>query len=139
MTTKTSRAGHASYDELLAQFKPRPIGSELQYRRVMRQIDELMRMSVRSRAQEDVLELLSVLVGQYEERCYPAPDVTPGQVLAHLIEVRGVSRADLARATGIARQTITNIVTGARGISTANRSKLAAYFHVSPHLFSAEA
>jgi antitoxin component HigA of HigAB toxin-antitoxin module len=105
----------------------------------MRQIDELMRMRRRTRGQEDLLELLWVLVGQYEQQCFPAPDVTPGQVLAHLIEVRGVSRADLARATGIARQTVTNIVTGARGISAANRAKLAAYFHVSPHLFSAGA
>jgi HTH-type transcriptional regulator / antitoxin HigA len=139
MTTKTSRTGRTSYDELLAQFKPRPISSELQYRRVMRQIDELMRMRSPTRAQEDLLELLSALVGLYEERRFPAPDVTPGQVLAHLIELRGVSRADVARATGIARQTITNIVTGTRGISAANRSKLAAYFQVSPHLFSAEA
>jgi HTH-type transcriptional regulator/antitoxin HigA len=139
MTTKTSRTGSTSYDELLAQFKPRPIGSEAQYRRVMRQIDEMMRMRSRTRAQEDLLELFSALVGQYEERRFPAPDVTPGQVLAHLIDVRGISRADVARATGIARQTISNIVTGARGISAANRSKLATFFHVSPHLFSAGA
>jgi HTH-type transcriptional regulator/antitoxin HigA len=139
MTTKNSRTGCTSYDKLLAQFKPRPIGSEPQYRRVIRQIDELMRMRNRTRAQEDLLELLSALVGHYEERRFPAPDVSPGEVLAHLIEVRGVSRAGVARATGIPRQTITNIVTGARGVSAANRSKLAAYFHVSPHVFSAEA
>lgn len=102
----------------------------------MRQIDELMRMRSRTRAQEDLLELLSALVGHYEERRFPAPDVTPGEVLAHLIEVRGVTRAEVARATGIPRQTITNIVTGARGISAANRSKLAAYFHVSSHVFT---
>jgi antitoxin component HigA of HigAB toxin-antitoxin module len=103
----------------------------------MRQIDELMRMRRRTRAQEDLLELLSALVGHYEEQRFPAPDITPGQVLAHLIDVRGISRADVARATGIARQAITNIVTGARGISAANRAKLAAYFHVSPHVFAA--
>jgi antitoxin component HigA of HigAB toxin-antitoxin module len=96
-------------------------------------------MRRRTRAQEDLLELLSSLVGHYEERCFPAPDVPPGLVLAHLIDVRGVSRADLARATGIPRQTITNILTGARGIRAANRAKLAAYFQVSPHLFSADA
>jgi HTH-type transcriptional regulator/antitoxin HigA len=137
MTTKPPKSARASYDDLLLQFRPKPIESEHQYRRVMRQIDELMRHRNLSRAQEDLLELLATLAARYEEQHFPAPDVTPGEVLAHLIEVRAVSRAEVARATGIARQTITNIVNGARGISGANRAKLASYFHVSPQLFVA--
>lgn len=138
MTTKISRTGRTSYDDLLMQFRPRPIASEQQYRRVMRQIDELMRKRNATRAEEDLLELLAALTGHYEQRYFPAPDVTPADVLMHLMEVRGVSKAEVARATGIARQTITNIVSGDRGISAANRTKLASYFHVSPHLFVAE-
>ncbi|MEX2140243.1 MAG: helix-turn-helix transcriptional regulator [Pirellulales bacterium] len=105
----------------------------------MRQIDELMRQRNLSRAHEDLLELLATLAARYEEQHFPAPEVKPGEVLAHLIEVRDVSKAEVARATGIARQTITNIVNGARGISVANRAKLASYFHVLPHLFVAGA
>jgi HTH-type transcriptional regulator/antitoxin HigA len=128
-----------SYDDLLLQFRPRPIDSDQQYGRVTRQIQTLMRRQNLSRAQEDLLELLATLVARYEEQCFPAPEVTPGEVLAHLIEVRSVSKAEIARATGIARQTITNIISGARGISAANRAKLASYFHVSPQLFVASA
>ena len=139
MTTKPPKSARTSYDDLLLQFRPKPIESESQYRRVMRQIDELMRQRNLTRAQEDLLELLATLAARYEEQHFPAPDVAPGEVLAHLIEVRAVSRAEVARATGIARQTITNIVNGARGISAANRAKLASYFHVSPQLFVAGA
>ena len=137
MTTRTLNAGRASYDELLVQFRPRPIGSEQQYRRVMRQIEELMRKRNPTRAEDDLLELLATLAARYEERHFPAPDVSPGEILAHLIEVRGISKAEVARATGIARQTITNIISGARGISATNRLKLASFFHVSPQLFIA--
>jgi antitoxin component HigA of HigAB toxin-antitoxin module len=122
-------------DALLVQYRPRPIASEQQYRRVMRQIEALMRKRNPTRAEEDLLELLATLAARYEERHFPSPDVTPGEVLAHLIEVRGVSKVEVAASTGIARQTITNIVSGARGISASNRAKLAEFFHVSPNLF----
>jgi len=82
-----------------------------------------------------LLELLATLAERYEEKHFPAPEVAPGEVLAHLIQARGVSKAEVSRATGIARQTITNIVNGARGISEQNRTKLAQFFHVSPLLF----
>jgi HTH-type transcriptional regulator/antitoxin HigA len=121
----------------LVRFRPRPIGSEAQYRRVKRQIEELMRKRNPTRAEEDVVDLLVTLAARYEEQHFPAPNVSPGEILAHLIEVRGISKAYLARATGIPRQSITNIVSGARGISAANRAKLADFFHVSPHLFVA--
>lgn len=139
MTTKTKGALRGTYDELLVQFRPRPISTEQQYRRVMRQIEGLMRMRRPTRAEEDLLELLATLAARYEERQFPASDVSPGEILSHLIEVRGITKADLARGTGIARQTITNIISGARGISATNRAKLADFFHVSPQLFVAGA
>jgi HTH-type transcriptional regulator/antitoxin HigA len=135
MTTEVANSTAMSYEALLVQFRPRPISSQQQYQRVMRQIASLMRKRRPSRAEEDLLELLATLAARYEEQRFPAPDVTPGEVLAHLIEVRGISQAEVARASGIARQTISNIINGGRGISEANRAKLAAFFHVSPHLF----
>jgi addiction module HigA family antidote len=90
------------------------------------------------KAQGMFLELLATLVAQYEGQRYPAPDVSPGEVLAHLIDERGLTKAEVAQATGIPRQTITNIVKGDRGISKANAVKLARYFHAAPGLFLAE-
>lgn len=124
------------YEALLLQYVPRPLRNERQYRRVLRQVDQLIRKSKRTRAEEDLLELLGALVAHYEEKHYPASEVTPGELVAHLLEVRGVSRAEVARDTGIPRQTLTNIVNGSRGISKANRRKLADYFHVSSDLFA---
>lgn len=135
MTTDTPTVALSGYDALLVEFRPKPITSESQYRRVMKQIDGLMRLRKLSRSQEDLLELLSMLVVRYEERVVPSAAVSPGQLLAHLLEDRGVSRAELARQTGIARQTITNIVNSGRPVSRANRERLAEFFGVSPGLF----
>jgi HTH-type transcriptional regulator/antitoxin HigA len=135
MATRNLAANVSGYAALLLEYSPRPIRSERQYQRVMRQIDELMRKPKLNRAQDNLLEVLAALVTQYEQKSHLAPDVTPGKMVMHLIEVRGVTKAHVARETGIPRQTITNIVSGTRGISKANRDKLADFFCVSPDVF----
>jgi plasmid maintenance system antidote protein VapI len=54
------------------------------------------------------------------------------------MESRGISRAELARATGIPRSTVTNVLTGKRELSKANVRELARHFGVSPMAFLAE-
>jgi HTH-type transcriptional regulator/antitoxin HigA len=125
------------YECLLLQYSPRPITSQARYRTALRQIDSLMRQVKRSRAQDDLLDVLTALVVQYEERHHPSPEVSPSDMLQHLMELRGLTKAELSRQTAIPRQTITNIVTGTRGVSRENRKKLAAFFHVSPLVFLA--
>jgi HTH-type transcriptional regulator/antitoxin HigA len=133
MTANT--VAQTAYERLLLEYAPRTIRSQSQYERVLRQIDQLMQKRKLTRAEDDLLELLSSLVSQYEQNRFPAADVAPAEVVAHLIESRGVTKAEVARATGIPRQTITHIVNGSRAVSKANRAKLAKYFHASPDLF----
>ncbi len=135
MTTDTLNAGHSGYPALLLQYSPRPIRTDAQYKRSLSQIDALMRRQKLNRAEDDLLELLAALVTQYESKTFPAPHVTPAEMVMHFIDVRGITKAELARATGIPRQTITNILSGSRGISKTNRAKLAEYFQVSADLF----
>jgi HTH-type transcriptional regulator/antitoxin HigA len=123
------------YVQLLLEFAPRMIRSQSQYQRVLRQIARLMRKQKLSRPEDDLLELLASLVGQYEQTCFPAPEVTPGQVLEHLIEVRGVNSADVASATGISVQTINNAIDGSQELRKSHRAVLAKFFHVSADLF----
>jgi HTH-type transcriptional regulator/antitoxin HigA len=128
MTTEPTR--FTAYQELLVDYVPRPISSDAQYRRVLTQIDSLMKKRRPTRAEEDLLELLSTVVVQYEANTHPAPYVTPAKMLEHLIDARGVTRAQVARDTGIPQSTLTNILHGRRGISKVNADRLARYFHV---------
>jgi HTH-type transcriptional regulator/antitoxin HigA len=122
------------YRSLVSDYLPRPIRGEREYRRALAYIDQHIQPKL-PKPQGMLLELLAMLVAQYEAQKYPAPDVSAGEVLAHLISERKVANAEVARATGIPRQTITNIVNGDRGISKANAVKLARYFQVAPGLF----
>lgn len=127
------------YQSLLLDYTPRPIRTDSDYRRAMRQISRLMSAEKLSRAESQLLELLSTLAEQYESQEYPAPKNPQSELLQHLIDARGVSQAEVARATGIPRSLITNVLKGRRGVSQTNVARLARYFHVSPAVFIEEA
>ena len=128
-----------TYQTLLQQFVPRPIGSERAYQRTLKQIDGLIRKAKRSRAEDDLLELLATLVEGYEIRQgYTVPELSPRDRLAGFIEARELTQAELSRGSQVPRTTINEILAGRRGISKANALRLAKFFGVSTEEFIAE-
>lgn len=128
-------AGATAYQGLLRKYTPRLIRNEREYKRALRHVDDLMKRSRRSRAEGELLDLMAHLIAQYEESIDPTPDVPPRRILAHLIESRGATAADVSRATGIHRSTLSAVLAGRREISKANVAKLSRYFGVSPVVF----
>ena len=124
-----------AYQGLLQKYSPRLIRNDRDHRRMLRHVDALMRRTKLSAAENELLDLLVHLVEQYEDRIDPAPNVAPERMLAHLIEARGVSQAEVARKTSIPRSTISAILAGRREISKTNMTKLAHFFYVSPAVF----
>jgi len=120
-----------TYKELLQEFVPRPVVSERAYQRTLKQIERLMRKAKKTRAEDDMLELLATLVEQYEIRNgYPNPVVSPRERLAGLIEARQLTQTDLSRRSNVPRTTINEILCGKRSISKSNAVRLAEYFGV---------
>ncbi len=132
MVTKLS-----TYDSLLLKYKPRPIRNDREYRRALRQVEKLIQRHgpVPPRAEGELIAVLSTLIESYEVDRFPRRKPSPAEMLAHLIDAKPVTKAAVARATGIPRSTITNVVSGRRQISKENVIKLATYFHVDPSVF----
>ena len=128
-------AAASSHEDLLLRYKPRPIRTEAQRRRAQGALEALM-VSNPTRAASELIEVLSTLIEQFEAHEGPI-EVPPQELLEHLREARGVSRAELSAATGIPRPTITNVLSGKRELSKANIRALSAYFGVSPAAFFA--
>ncbi|MEX2113610.1 MAG: helix-turn-helix domain-containing protein [Pirellulales bacterium] len=124
------------YRDLLVKYLPQPIRSDRDHRRAISQLEQLM-VPRPSAARSRLIEVLSTLVEDYESREYPTPQVPPSQVLAHLLNARGVKCADVARQTSIPPATLSSVLANRRGISKANAQKLARYFNVSPVVFLA--
>ena len=121
-----------TYKNLLQDVVPRPIASESAYKRALRKVEHLMRKAKKTRAEDDMIALLAMLIEQYEIRLgYTNPVLSPCDRLAGLIEARRLTQTELSRLSGVPRPTINEILAGKRSISKANATRLAEFFGMS--------
>jgi HTH-type transcriptional regulator / antitoxin HigA len=137
MTTATLNriAAKRSYRELVHEFPPRKITEKRLLNATYAVIDKLMSIKKPSKDQLEYLDLLASLVQEYEVVDSPAPAVSLPNLLSHLIEAKGVTQSDVARATGVASSTLSEVLANRRSLSIANIKKLAAYFRVPTTVF----
>jgi HTH-type transcriptional regulator / antitoxin HigA len=126
----------AGYLALLARYPPRPIRTDAEHRRAIAVINGLLDRSALTLDEEDYLDVLGLLVADYEDSIYEHPDFTPDNRLRHLMEEHTLTQAELARRTGIAVTSLSDIVNGKRRISPRFRAKLAECFGVSASFFA---
>src|SRR5262245_10540938 len=94
------------YLSLVKTFPLRPIRSGKELDRAIEMLDVLLRRQRELTPDEhDYLDVLSDLVERYEDEHEPIPDVGPADMLRHLLETRGLSQSQLARATGMTDST----------------------------------
>ena len=87
-----------------------------------------------TRAEANDIELLTVLIENYENAHYPIPDASPVDVLRFLIEQNGLTQRDLIPEMGNAA-TVSLVLSGKRPLTREHIEKLSARFHVSPAVF----
>jgi HTH-type transcriptional regulator/antitoxin HigA len=125
----------AAYGKLLARALPRVIKTEAENERM---IAELERLDTRGGAltpeEENLAELMTLLVRQFEETKYPLGHAEPVEALRVLMENRGIRQRDLIPVFG-SSSVVSDVVNGKRAISKAHARKPAAYFHVPASLF----
>ena len=131
------------YLRLLRQLPLWPIESAAVHRRALALANELLTKKAHcgklSRGEAGYLSVLVELVENYERAKFPRRGVGDGEMLAHLIEAKGVTHIQVERDTGIAAPTISAIIAGRRRLTRDQIGKLSAYFHVAPTVFSFEA
>jgi HTH-type transcriptional regulator/antitoxin HigA len=103
-----------------------------------KEVDRLMSKGIKedelSPEEEKLLELLAVLIEQYEDEHYPMPNIPPQEVLKYLMQENGYKQKDIVHIFGSSGIT-SEVVNGKRSISKAQAKKLAEFFGVSVELF----
>jgi HTH-type transcriptional regulator/antitoxin HigA len=139
-TTKTNGRGIANrlnrnaYGKLLADALPVVIENEAQNKRAIAISSELMNKPKRTREETQLMKLLISLTVDYERRAYPMEKSEPREILAHLMELHGLKRADLAPIFK-SRSAISEVLSGKRGISRNQAKALAERFALSVEIF----
>ena len=87
-----------------------------------------------TRAEANQIELLTLLIEDYEEKHYPIPDASPVDVLRFLIEQNGLSQRELIPELGN-EATVSLVLSGKRELTRDHIQRLSQRFNVSPAVF----
>jgi HTH-type transcriptional regulator / antitoxin HigA len=124
------------YLALLNEFPPRPIRSDEQHRRAVEVVNALLDRTSLTADEEDYLDVLEMLIADYEASVYEHPEFTPVERLRYLMEEHAISPDELARRTGIVATSLSDILNGERRIGLRLGAKLAQHFDVSASFFA---
>ncbi len=95
--------------------KPKIVKTEAEYEAALARIDKLMDAK-RNTPQGDELELLSLLVHDYEEKMFPIDKPDPIAAIRFRMEQQGLEPKDLVPLLG-SRSRVSEVLSGQRGLS----------------------
>ncbi len=125
---------NTTYQELLNSFPPRPINSEKELEKTQVVIDALIDKCSLTEDERDYLNLLGLLIHEYEETQELVPDIFGVEILKVFMEEQNLKQKDLVSIFKT-ESIVSNILNGKRQLTVEHIQKLADFFHVSPAVF----
>jgi HTH-type transcriptional regulator / antitoxin HigA len=124
------------YAKLLAEVLPSAVDSDEEAERYLGMVDDLMEKGQDNLSPEEdkLLNLLIVLVQDFEDRHYPMVGAQPVERLKYLMKERNLASKDLLFIFGTASAT-REILSGERGITRKQAQALADFFSALVFLF----
>jgi HTH-type transcriptional regulator/antitoxin HigA len=131
----TALLDERKYRKLLDETLPVVIRSEQEYQRLLRAAAHLMEKPESDVTPEEgrLLEMLGMLIEEYEDRVHPLPKAEPHKMLNYLLGEKQLKPSDLW--TILPKSRVSEILSGKRGISKAQAIRLAGMLHVPVDLF----
>ncbi len=108
----------------------KPIKNKTQYEDALARVYELMQRDLKPESKDsDEVEVLSILIKEYEMEHYPLPNPTPLEAIKFRLEQMGMSEAELSDILGY-RSRKSEILSGKRKLSLAMIRKLNEILHI---------
>ena len=105
------------------------IKTEAENEKALAEISRLMNKPRLTKAEDDRLELLYVLVENFESKAYPLPAPTPIETIKYLMEDCGYTKKDLAKQLG-APSRVSEFLSGKRKLTLKMIKNLHDNWHV---------
>lgn len=128
------KAPAIDYGMLLSETQPEVIHGEQQNALFIAKLEELTSLKKFTPAQQKLIELLTVLVEDYESKYYPVPEAGPLDIIRHLLEQHQLRQKDLVDVFGT-ESIVSDVLNGKRDLQKEHIARLSARFHVSPAVF----
>lgn len=108
----------------------KPIKNEQQYEQALERVYLLLQKNLSPDSREsDELEVLSILIKEYENEYYPVPSPNPLDAIRFRMEQMNMSESDLSEILG-ARSRKSEILSGKRKLSLSMIRKLQEKLHI---------
>lgn len=132
--SKQRRALPDSYFALVQRHPLKSIRCEDELAAAQVVVDDLLKQRLDT-GSEAYLDALSDLIIVYERERHAIAPLPPRQLLAHMLEERGMSQADLVRATGLAKASVSDLISGKRSFTVDQMRVVAAAFGLPGSVF----
>jgi HTH-type transcriptional regulator / antitoxin HigA len=132
--TGNDEAAHRSYHDLMQEFELRPVHDNDGLERAASMIDRLLSHRSRSPDEQDYLEVLALIVQDYEARNVPIPPVPAAEVLRALIMEHRLSQAELIPLLGGKRK-VEELLKGKRSLDLRQVTRASRYFKLPAEIF----
>src|SRR5579864_716611 len=134
-TMNATLLGECQYRKLLDETLPVAIRTEEEYHRLLASAAALMEKPEGEISEEEgrLLELLSIVIEEYENRAHPLPKAKPHKMLAYLLKEKNMKPSDLWIV--LPKSRVSEILNGKRSISKTQAKQLAELLRVPVDLF----
>ena len=120
--------------EMVKRGAPRVIHNDAELKEYTDALFDLTSKAKPNRAEQDAIELLSLLIERYEMERYVLPEASPLQVLRFLMDQHGLAQQDLCPEIG-SESLVSLVLAGKRNLTVAHMRALARRFGVPAAVF----
>ncbi len=122
------------YIKLLKQFPPRPIKSEEELEATQEIVNQLLDKPQLTEEESDYLDVLGMLIYEYEKDLDIVPDIYGVELLKVLLQERNLKQKDLVSIFKT-ESIVSDVLNEKRQLTTRHIQELAEFFKVSPSVF----
>jgi HTH-type transcriptional regulator/antitoxin HigA len=122
------------YGSLLRQARPEVVRDEEQNAEYVRRLEKLTAKKRVTAAERKLIELLTLLVEDFESKHYAVPEVGPLDIVRNLMEAHGLRQKDLVDVFGT-ESIVSDVLNGKRELTKEHIRRLNRRFNVSPEVF----
>ncbi len=126
-----------TYMKLLVDFPPFPIKNEEDLEKTQAVVDQLIDKGELSEDEEEYLDLLGILIHEYESKQDLIPDIYGVELLKVLIAELNLKQKDLVPIFKT-ESIVSDVLNGKRRLTVEHIQKLGEFFRISPAVFFPE-
>ena len=123
-----------TYLEMITQFLLRKIKTNKDYQNAVNRYEYLTDNYQDTKELNDYLDVLAMLIDEYENKKFPIADADPIEVLKYLMKEKNIKQTQLAKVFG-SQSIVSEVLSKKRGLTLKYIYNMAVMFNVKPQVF----